>query len=63
MCRTEFAMSNDITPNSKSKATIILPQVKKSNLAELRKGPSSFGPNKLQQSVKNSIRRSGPRGG
>ncbi len=56
-------MSNDTTPAGKSKATIILPQVKKPNLAEIRKGPNGFGQNKPQQTFKSSIRRSGPRGG
>lgn len=59
----EFAMSDGTAPTGKSKATIILPQVKKPNLAEIRKGPNGIGQNKPQQTFKNSIRRSGPRGG
>lgn len=59
----EFAMSTGNTPTGKAKATVILPQVKKPNLAEIRKGPNGFGQNKPQQTFKSSIRRSGPRGG
>lgn len=63
VCRMEFEMNNDTTPPGKSKATIILPQVKKPNLAELRTGSKSFGSAKPQHNIKNSIRRAGPRGG
>lgn len=61
--RMEFEMNNDTTPPGKSTAKVILPQVKKPNLAELRNNVKSFGSTKSQHNIKNSIRRAGPRGG